>query len=145
MKRMTVSKLLPLVAASFVLTLGGVVMADSTISENVQGMDFNPGDGVLIGFHATPNGRALGFYQHTDGTNHGIGNPGAKDHPPSPCFGLTHAWNNSLRKGESSRMRTVLLQHLAEKQCFFDTVVTVDSTDPANPKYILTSITPNQP
>jgi hypothetical protein len=143
---MSARKILPLLVTSFILTLGGAVLAGGTpVSETVQGMDFNPADGVFVGFHATPNGRALGFYQHTEHTNHGIGNPGAKDHPPSPCFGLTHAWNASLRQGESARNRGIILQRLAEKQCYFSTDVSVDNTDPQNPIYTLDSITPNQP
>jgi hypothetical protein len=48
-------------------------------------------------------------------------------------------------RGDGASNRSTLLHQLASKQCFFDTDVTIDNSDAANPKYILKSITPNQP
>jgi hypothetical protein len=126
---MSARKFFPILVATFVLSLGGVVLADTPPTpEQIQATDFDPQDNQLAGFGARPTGQILNFYTHVQHTRHliSLGDNGTVIHPPSPCRRLTHVWNFAIRRHLPHSIQLVLLQRLAERQCFMD--VTSDET-----------------
>ena len=134
-------RLLTVVPMSVVVLFAGVAFAGNTTSADVQMMDFVEATETLLAY---PPGRALGFFKHTERTQHlpGVfGRHGTHGVPPNPCDGLTHAWNHVIREDNpgARRVQMVILAVMARAQCSA-VVVTDPTTDPPT----LVSITPSQ-
>jgi hypothetical protein len=122
-------RLFPLLVAGFVLSIGGAAVADTPPApEQIQATDFDTQDSQLAGFQTRPAGRVLAFFSHARTTQHlvSVGDNGTVIHPPSPCRGLTLVWNFAITRNLPRSIRMVLLQRMAERQCFMD--VTTDET-----------------
>ncbi len=125
-------KLFPILVASFVLTLGSAGYADTPVApEQIQATDFDAQASELAGFQTRPAGRVLAFFLHVAETKHliSVGDNGTVIHPPSPCRTLTFVWNFAVERNLPRSIRLVLLQRMAERQCYMD-VQTNDQTTP---------------
>lgn len=140
---MLLRRLLTAVPMSVVVLFAGVAFAGGPVTADVQMMDFTSSTDLLLAY---PHGHALGYYKHTDRTQHlpGVFGPhsthGTHGVPPNPCDGLTHAWNHLIREGhpDSLRAQMVILAVMARAQC--NAVVVTDTTQ--SPP-VLVSITPS--